>query len=47
MFSTTVSPSKCVTEPAFDVGTSVASPIAKTFRAAFAWSVWRSACTKP
>ena len=31
MFSVSVSASKCVTEPAFDVGRSVASPIAKTF----------------
>ena len=31
MFSATISPSKWVTEPAFEVGTSAASPIAKTF----------------
>ena len=31
MFSASTSPSKCVTEPAFEVGRSVASPSAKTF----------------
>ena len=30
-FSPSTSPSKCVTEPAFEVGRSVASPSAKTF----------------
>ena len=39
MFSTTTSPSKCVTEPAFDAGTVVASPIAKTFGRTRDWSV--------
>src|SRR3990172_5530536 len=29
-FSTSVSPSKCITEPAFEVGTFAESPIAKT-----------------
>jgi hypothetical protein len=29
-FSARIAPAKCVTEPAFDVGTSVASPMAKT-----------------
>ena len=33
MFSTTVSPSKWVTEPALEIGTSAASPMAKMFGA--------------
>src|SRR3972149_60083 len=37
MFSTMPSPSKCVTEPAFDAGRFDASPITKTFGAAFDW----------
>jgi hypothetical protein len=32
MFSTSTSPSKCVTEPAFDAGTSAASPIDEDVR---------------
>ena len=35
MFSISVSASKWVTEPALEVGTLVASPIANTFGAAF------------
>ena len=47
MFSTSVSPSKCVTEPAFEVGRLVASPIAKTFGAALDCRVCGSVGTKP
>ena len=47
MFSVSVSASKCVTEPAFDVGRFVASPIANTFGAAFVCSVCGSVGTKP
>ena len=47
MFATSVSPSKCVTEPALEVGRFVASPIAKTFGAAFACRVRGSVATKP
>ena len=47
MFSVRTSASKCVTEPAFDVGRLVASPIAKMFGAAFACSVCGSAVTNP
>ena len=47
MFAVSVSASKWVTEPAFEVGRLVASPIAKTFGAACACSVCGSAGTKP
>ena len=47
MFSVRTSASKWVTEPAFDVGRLVASPIAKMFGAAFACSVCGSAMTNP
>ena len=47
MFPVSTSPSKCVTEPAFDVGTFVASPIANTFGFATDWSVRRSVGTNP
>ena len=46
MFAVSVSASKWVTDPAFEVGRLVASPIAKMFGAAFACSVCRSAGTK-
>ena len=47
MFSTTVSPSKCVTEPALDAGMSVASPMTNTSSAARARSVCGSEGTNP
>ena len=47
MFSTSVSPSKCVTEPAFEVGRFVASPIANTLGATFDCRVCGSVATKP
>ena len=47
MFSTSVSPSKCVTEPAFEVGRFVASPMAKTLGATLDCRVWGSVATNP
>ena len=46
MFSTRVSPSKCVTDPAFEIGRFAASPIANTFGFAFDCSVCSSVGTK-
>ncbi len=45
-FSSSTSPSKCVTEPAFEIGTLAASPSTKTFGAASDCSVCGSAGTK-
>jgi hypothetical protein len=45
--ATSVSPSKWVAEPAFEVGRLAASPKAKTLGAALAWRVCRSVGTKP
>jgi hypothetical protein len=47
MFSLRISASKCVTEPAFEVGRSVASPSAKTFGLTVVCSVALSVGTKP
>ncbi len=47
MFSTSTSPSKWVTEPAFEIGTAAASPMAKTCGEAVDCSVCSSTGTKP
>src|ERR1019366_855976 len=47
MFSTRTSPSKWVTDPALDVGTPAASPMAKTFGLAVDCNVCSSTGTKP
>lgn len=47
MFSASTSASKWVTEPALEVGRSVASPSAKTFAFAGVCSVCLSVGTKP
>lgn len=44
-FRTKISAAKCATEPAFDVGTSLASPTAKISGYALARSVCRSTGT--
>ena len=46
MLATSVSPSKCVTEPAFDAGTVAASPITNTLGATVDCSVRSSVGTK-
>ena len=46
MFSTRASPSKCVTDPAFEIGRFAASPIANTFGFAFDCRVCSSVGTK-
>ena len=46
MFSTSISPSKWVTDPALEAGTLAASPITKMFGAALDCSVCSSVGTK-